>query len=90
LKNGDFYASEGPEIYDLYVEAGKVHIKCSPADRIFCTYQKRGAGIVLAENGKPVTEAVFDANPEYGYFRITVRDERGYHACTNAYFPEDY
>ena len=90
LKNGNFYASEGPEIYDLYVEDGKVHIKCSPADRIFCTYQKRVGGIVLAENGKPVTEAVFDANPEYGYFRITVRDERGYHACTNAYFPEDY
>jgi hypothetical protein len=28
--------------------------------------------------------------PEYGHFRITVRDEKGNVACTNAYFPEDY
>ena len=91
LLKGHFYASEGPEIYDLYVEDGKVHIKCSPADRVICTYEKRGAGAKFAEiGGEPVTEVAFDANPDYGYFRITVRDERGNVACTNAYFPEDY
>lgn len=90
LVNGNFYASEGPEIYDLYVEDGKVHIKCSPADHIFCTYEKRGAGSVLAEHGESVTEASFNANPELGYFRITVKDKCGKHACTNAYFPEDF
>jgi hypothetical protein len=90
MKKGHFYASEGPEIYDLYVEDGKVHITCSPASRVFCTYEKRAAGIVHAENGELITEAEFNANPDLGYFRITVRDEKGNVACTNAYFPEDY
>lgn len=90
LVKGHFYASEGPEIYDLYVEGNEVHIKCSPADRVICTYGTRTAGIKHAENGEPVTEATFVVRPDLGYFRITVRDERGNVACTNAYFPEDY
>lgn len=90
LLKGHFYASEGPEIYDLYVEDGQVHIKCSPADRVICTYECRAAGKKFAEQGELVTEATFDANPDLGYFRITVRDEKGNVACTNAYFPDDY
>jgi hypothetical protein len=89
MEAGNFYASEGPEIHELYVEDGMVHVKCSPADRIFCTYETRAAGYVLAENDVFLTEASFDVNPELGYFRITVVDEKGKHACTNAYFPED-
>jgi len=90
LKKGHFYASTGPEIYDLYVEDGTVHVKCSPADRITWVYERRGAGSVMAEDGELVTEASFKLNHELGYFRITVRDEKGNVACTNAYFPEDY
>ena len=89
LVKGNFYASEGPEIYELWYEAGKVHIKCSEADRINCIYQIRMAETVLSENNIPVTEASFDVPPSCGYFRITVTDDRGRHACTNAYFTED-
>jgi len=89
LENGDFYASEGPEIYELWYEDEKVHIKCSDADRINCNYGIRKAQTVLSENGVPVTEAVFDVPSDCMYFRITVIDEKGRHACTNAYYPED-
>lgn len=89
MEAGHFYASEGPEIYELYVEDDMVHIKCSPADRIFCTYEKRAAGIALAEKGETVSEASFKVDPELGYFRITVRDKDGNYAYTNAYFPEE-
>lgn len=89
MEEGNFYASEGPEIYELYLEDSRVHVKCSPADRIFCTFEKRAAGSVLAENNVMLTEASFEVDPELGYFRITVVDEHGKHACTNAYFPED-
>ena len=90
MEAGHFYASEGPEIHELYMEDGQVHIKCSPADMVFVTYQMRGCASKLAEHGEMVTEAVFNINPDMGYFRITVKDERGKLACTNAYFPEDY
>ena len=88
LENGEFYASEGPEIFELYYEDEKVYIKCSEADRIICNYQIRKAEIVLSENGIPVTEACFNAPSNCGYFRITVIDRHGKHACTNAYFIE--
>ena len=46
--------------------------------------------MVLSENGVPITEAAFKIGPELGYFRITVVDKSGRHACTNAYFPEEH
>lgn len=86
LENGDFYASEGPEIYELYVEDGFVYIKCSGADKIACNYDVRSAQSVFAENDIPLTEAKFKINGGAKYFRLTVTDMRGRHACTNAYF----
>ncbi len=83
---GNFYASEGPSIYALWYEEGSVHIKTSAADRINYTTGRRCAQTVLSENGIPVCEATFRVRPEDGYFRITVIDSTGKHACTNAYF----
>ena len=90
LVKGNMYATEGPEIYDLYVEDGKVHITCSAADQISCKFDKSVAFAEVAEYGEVVTEAVFDVNPKWGYFRITVKDEKGRVACTRAYFPDEY
>lgn len=89
LVDGNFYASEGPEIYELWYENGKVHIKCSGADRINCNYMSRKAETVLSNNDIPVTEATFNVPEGCVYFRITVTDMRGRHATTNAYFLED-
>ena len=89
LEGGDFYASEGPEIYDLWYEDGKVHITCSDADRICCNYKVRRAQIAIDEDGKGVCEADFDFKADHGYARITVIDKQGRRACTNAYFADD-
>ncbi len=86
LTAGNFYSSEGPSIYELWLEDGKIHIRCSEADRIICTYQHRKAGIKYAEGGELITSASFDASSEFGYIRITVIDKSGKHACTNAYY----
>lgn len=89
LVNGDFYASEGPEIYELYYEDGKVYVKCSPVDRIYLTCRAREARIAYAEGNEPLTKACFDVPHYSGYFRLTLVDERGKRANTNAYFMED-
>ena len=86
LLDGNFYASEGPEIYELTYEDGKIRIKCSEAEKIICTYDIRKAGGAVAKDGVPVTEAEFTKPDGVGYFRITVTDKNGRHACTNAYF----
>lgn len=89
LVDGQFYASEGPEIHELWFEDGKIHVRCSEADKINCNYGARHAEVKYSENGVPITEAVFGMNPDWKYCRITVTDKQGKHACTNAYFAED-
>ena len=88
LEEGNFYASEGPEIYDLWIEDDKIHIKTSPVDSICINYQHRASQRIMHEDCSPVTEAELVYRPDYGYFRITITDKNGKHACTNAYFPE--
>lgn len=89
LTNGNFYASTGPEINELYIEDGVVYINTSDADRIYCTCAPRHCDIAYAEDGKPLNEAYFSVSPDDGYFRITVVDKFGKVATTNAYFAED-
>ncbi len=89
LQNGDFYASTGPLINELYFEDGKVHVSCEDADHICCNYGVRRTEIFYSEDGKPLREAVFTVTPEDIYFRITVSDKKGRKACTNGYFTDN-
>ena len=88
LLRGDFYASEGPKIHELYCEDGKVHIKTSPVDRIFISSDIRDSGVVFGGDGT-LTEASFDIPTKAKYFRLTAVDKSGKRACTNAYFSDD-
>ena len=89
LVNGQFYASEGPEIYELSFEDGRVTVKCSKADRITCNFGVRRARVALDETGEGIFNATFDMRPEWKYFRITVTAKDGKTACTNAYFADE-
>lgn len=87
---GDCYASDGPEIEALWLEDGVVHIKCSPAVGVYLTTAGRRISRALEEEvGHPITEAALKITPDDIYFRITVRDERGHHANTRAYFLDE-
>ena len=96
LVKGNFYASEGPEIYELYFERDDtdpgfltVCIKCSDAKSIALTNEARPGRVCMAKDGETVSEARFRIPDKYEYIRLTVTDERGKHACTNAYFLDE-
>jgi hypothetical protein len=89
LTDGNFYASQGPAIHDLWYEDGEIHITCSNADRIIFNAGRRKSRCRFAENGKPLTKASFAVDPADLYVRLTVIDEKGYPANTNAYFVDD-
>ena len=89
LVDGQFYASEGPEIHELYFEDGRIHIRCSEAEKIVCNYGVRHAEMALDENHEAITGASFGMNKDWKYFRITVIGKDGKTACTNAYFADD-
>jgi len=90
LEKGDFYASQGPLIEELYVEDKTVHIKCSPAKYIAMNTQRRPfGGIRIAAEGEYLTEATFPIPEGQSYMRFDVSDEKGRHANTRAYYLDE-
>ncbi len=90
MQSGMFYCTQGPEIYELTFEDGKVHVECSDAQRIAISTAGRRTKALHAPDGEYVTEADFVLEDEDVYFRIEVLGPTGKKACTNAYFVEDY
>ncbi|MEM7530752.1 MAG: CehA/McbA family metallohydrolase [Chloroflexota bacterium] len=82
LKAGHYYASTGPELYDIQVISGeKVIVRCSPANGIFMTGTASNARRVL---GQGIIEAELElTNFDSPYCRITVRDMQGERAWSN-------
>lgn len=89
LEEGNFYSSWGPEIHELWFEDDTVHITCSPARRIVCHCGTFRPYVVKKPGDAPCTEAEFQIKRADRYFRITVIDENGNCANTNAYFTDD-
>ncbi len=89
LLNGQFYSSQGPLIDELWFENGEIHVTCSNAKRIVFSTAVRATGIVENADNSPVNSGSFKVIPEYGYVRITVIDENGKPANTNAYFVDE-
>ncbi len=88
LERGDFYASTGPEIYDLWTEGEEVHIRCSPVEKIaYTTYGRHTVVATGEKKGDKITEAVLTVSGLYDrYGRITIYDGAGHYAWTRAYF----
>ena len=87
LRQGMFYASMGPEIYDLQLNGRQVTVHCSPARSIFLvgdTYHCPNA--THSWNGSLLTEASFTLHPQQKYLRVEVVDQDNQSAWTNAYF----
>lgn len=91
LEDGDCYASMGPEIYELFIEDGHIHVVCSPVKRVILAYGRRHACFSrTAPDGKYFTEYDFPIDLEKDvYFRLELCDEKGRHAATRAYWCED-
>ena len=95
LKNGDFYASVGPEIHEISIEDGIVRVRTSPVAFACVSTDCRQLYAKAAEDGL-ATEFTFDINwyfdlsrdktNEHQYIRITLRDQYGNEAYSRAYF----
>ncbi len=86
LMNGNFYASQGPEIFDLWFEDGILHVECSDAKNIRLSTGARRCKRCAAPKGEFINSADFEVRPEDVYVRLTITDENGKFAYTNAYF----
>ena len=57
LKNGQFYASQGPRIADVSVSAREISVSCSPVHAITIV---TGTSRALSKVGRQITGAIFD------------------------------
>lgn len=103
LERGDFYASLGPAINELYLEDGILHISCSDARLVSLTTECRFNAFAGDNFNANVNHAEFDMRkylelslddtktglPYKPYFRVTVQDGEGRTAHSRAYFVDE-
>ncbi|MBO5223102.1 MAG: PHP domain-containing protein [Clostridia bacterium] len=88
LENGDFYASQGPQIYDLYVENGVINVKCDEVKAIIMHTKNRFFVQRHADVGCVLTSAKIIV-PKDEYMWIEVVDAYGRRALTRAYYKDE-
>ena len=90
MQKGDCYVSSGPEIKELYVEDGVVHIKTSAAQGIFmATAGRRKPSALVRFDEEPITEAALALDEDDVFFHIIVKDMHGRPAATRVYFLDE-
>ncbi|MBR2381847.1 MAG: PHP domain-containing protein [Clostridia bacterium] len=99
LKNGDFYASTGPEFLEISIENGVVKIVTSPVAFVGLSTENRHL-FAKREEANSLTEVSFDIGwhidmlkqgiSENPYIRITLVDEKGNTAYSRAYFVNEF
>ncbi len=90
LKEGKFYASQGPRIFDVDVSRREVTVACSPINAISLL---TGTSRAISRIGRQLTNATLEletttktSSPDFGplgWFRIVVIDAAGRRAWTN-------
>ena len=98
MREGNFYASTGPEFYEISMDGGILDVKTSPVSFICVSTDCRYMYFKRADQ-VPLTEASFDVNgflnlakdgiKEHQYIRITLVDEKGNKAYSRAYFMDE-
>lgn len=89
LKNGAFYSTCGPEIYDFRIDGDMAIIECSNVSMIRLHSDMHPTRFVRSENGD-LTRAEFNIKEryEYKYVRMSIIDKDGKYAWTNPIFLE--
>ncbi|MEM6973955.1 MAG: CehA/McbA family metallohydrolase [Pseudomonadota bacterium] len=89
LREGAYYATTGPEIHDLRIDGGVIHVTCSPAERVIAL----GAGAANeARHGKAMGRAeipLTDRIAKGGWVRIVLDDAAGRRAWSNPIWLDD-
>lgn len=98
FEKGDFYSSSGPELYDLSIEDGILHISCSDVIKIVVSTERRVTFIKQTEDYSTFNEAEFDLTDyektshltaetyQNAYFRVTAYDVHGNEVHSRAYY----
>lgn len=89
IRNGNFYASQGPEFHQINFDGETVTVTCSPVKRVlFHSNLVYSPGRCVS--GDQITQAQYVVNHAWGdrYLRIILEDENGCRAWANPFSVE--
>lgn len=89
VENGDFYASNGAVLHEIFVEDGILTVKGENLERIHINYEY-GSAQRLISGEEPLTEGKFEFQKDRGWLRVAVTDRNGKFAMTRTYAPEEW
>ena len=90
FERGDFYASTGPEIDQLYIEDGKLCVTTrGPVQKIRMLTCNRHTGVAYNDDGTPINGAEFWLHGDDVYVRLEIFGTDGTMAWTNACFLDE-
>ncbi|MFO7945741.1 MAG: CehA/McbA family metallohydrolase [Armatimonadota bacterium] len=89
IKNGQFYASNGPEIHHIQIEDTEVIVECSPCQQVnvVCPYPGRGSTSWRVSDAPPYEHIRLPRKTDSHVFRIECIDSRGRVAWSNPVWP---
>ena len=90
LEQGKFYASTGPQIYDLQIRDGKAKLEFSEAVRVTMHMSHKYCRNVYNSDGSSIYTAEFDIPEDAPYVFFTVWDKKGGKAHTHAFKREEF
>lgn len=89
MEKHNMYASQGPEIKELYVEGDTAYLTFSKGEFAVMSTQGRRVSKKLAENPNGENKVEFKILPTDGYIRFDVVDDKNRRANTSAYFLDE-
>lgn len=90
LEKGNFYASTGPQIYDLQIQDGKAKLEFSEAVRVTMHMSPKFCRNVWNSDGSTFCQAQFEIPADVSYVYFTVWDKQGKKANTRAFTREEF
>lgn len=94
LRDGSFYATQGPTIESIQVDrtsAGLTFdVRCSPANRIRFKGRTFTGGVFVGDGTGNLTQATYLARGNERYVRVEVEDVRGRRAWSNPFDLSDW
>lgn len=89
LKNGEFYASTGPEFKDIRVEDGVLKLQFSPVKKVFVVVYDGEGRTKCAPAGEYLTEYAYPLKEKFHYVRAMIQDEQGRMAWAQPVFIDE-
>ena len=89
LKNGEFYASTGPEFKDIRVEDGVLKLQFSPVKKVFIVAYDGEGRTKCAPVDEYLTEYAYPLKEKFHYVRAMIQDEQGRMAWAQPVFIDD-